>query len=177
MFRHFKEPLRENADNRALIASVRRLAAELCDEPIKSLSYSSFRLFAETGSRTEYEAEYMEHRRLLEVYTGMALLDPDEKWIDRLSDVIWAISDEYTWALPAHLRGLNTPRDRVLKIDLFASETATGFGEILSFLGDRLPGDVRERMEYELGRRIIDPFLKSTPTFPKNNWSSVFRSF
>ncbi len=172
----FTYPLAVNEQNRALVESIRAAAEKLLDEPILSCSYSNFVLFDQTGSRVEYEEEYMAHRKMLCAFGTMALLGEDGKWIGKLSDVIWAICDEFTWALPAHLTRERTSLDRVERIDLFASETAFALSELSAVLGDRLPEAVLDRVSYELERRIIGPYTRRRPTYPKSNWSAVCMS-
>lgn len=151
-----------------------KAAAELLyGEEIKALPYTKFRIYWQTGSRMEYEKEYMQHRRMLCAFAGMNFLSGDRKWTDRLCDIIWAVCDEYTWALPAHIGDPEACEEIVTKIDLFAGETAFGLSEILSLLGDRLPREVRARAEYELDRRIVNSYLKKKPRFGISNWSAV----
>lgn len=152
---------------------IKATAQLLYGEEIKSLSYTSFRLYQQTGSRMEYEKEYMQHRRMLCAFAGMNFLSDDSRWTDRLCDIIWAVCDEYTWALPAHIGNLTACKEIVTRIDLFAGETAFGLSEILALLGDRLPGAVRARAEYELDRRIVSSYLEKKPVFGISNWSAV----
>ena len=43
-----------------------------------------------------------------------------------LEDTIWAICDEYTWSLPAHI---SWAKDERTDVDLFASETGYALSE------------------------------------------------
>ncbi len=173
MFHPFTYPLKITNANRETYARIRPEAEKLLDQPISALSYHNFHLFRTAGSRGEYESEYFEHRRLLCIFTAMALLDEDPKWLAKLCDVIWAVCDEYMWAVPAHITRSPTPETRVTRIDLFASETACALSEIYDVLGDVLPGEVRDRIKYELMRRIVEPYRQDPTRWGKSNWSGV----
>ncbi len=173
MFYPFTYPLQITDANREALARIRTEAERLYDAPIAALSYHNFHLYRTAGSRGEYEAEFFEHRRLLCIYTAMALLGEDPKWLAKLCDVIWAVCDEYSWAVPAHLTRSHTPESRITRIDLFAAETACAIGTLYHLLGDLLPVEVRQRMEYELMRRIVEPYRQNPTVWPVNNWSGV----
>jgi hypothetical protein len=96
----------------------------------ESLPYGLYKLFDTTGNRLEYQSRYFDRRRNL-LALGLAgwLLTSDpknlisietivtpapscaltgldsQKIIDDLQDLLWAICEEYTWCLPAHLGG------------------------------------------------------------------------
>ena len=50
------------------LAVIKKYAAKYLREPLRTLPYSLFRLFTETGSRIEYEKEYFEHRARLNAF-------------------------------------------------------------------------------------------------------------
>lgn len=176
MYKYFKKPFPMNAHTEKLLVKVRAAANEYLGTPIAALPYSKFKLFLEQGSRVEYEDEYIAHRRRMNVFAVMALAEPEnETWLSELEDILWAICDEYTWALPAHFFGAPTKPDTApLNLDLFHNETAGALAEVLELTGDRLHQEVRERILYELRRRTITPFLrKEHRNYGKNNWASV----
>ena len=73
MYNNFTPMLPDNAHTRKIMKDIRKIAEAELDTDIKSLPYSKFKLFQEAGSRTEYENDYMEHRRLLAIYGLMCL--------------------------------------------------------------------------------------------------------
>jgi len=103
----------------------------------------------------------------------MALLGEEQRWTDALCDIIWAICDEFSWALPAHLTRQKSVPEKITRIDLFAAETALALSELYVILADVLPAPVRERMAHELNRRIVDPYVRERPRWGKSNWSGV----
>ena len=175
MYHYFRTPFPHNDHTEKLLVNVRAAAQAYLDTPIASLPYSKFMLFQHTGSRVEYEAAYIAHRRRLNVFTVMALAEPEEpRWLQELEDILWAVCDEYTWAFPAHLPAECPTEDAVVFLDLFSNETGGFVAEVLDLLGERLHGEVRRRAEYELRRRILEPFIqKKHRSFGKNNWAAV----
>lgn len=135
--------------------------------PIEVLSFSKFKIYAETGSRTEYEKIYFSRRRRLLTFILKVWLEGKKEDIVELEDILWAVCEEYTWALPAHIP-LHT-------IDLFAAETASAVAEGLSLCGDKLNKQVKERCIDEVYRRVIIPFEKGEHHFETavNNWAAV----
>ena len=126
----------------------------------KALSYSKWKLFWETGDRGIYEDDYFERRYFIEHALPLALIYPEEKrFVDKLSDVIFAICDEYTWCLPAH-QGQRDQNDNT-RVDLFASETGFYLALIDTLLGDRLDPLIRDRIHTEVKRRVFDTILGS----------------
>ena len=74
---------------------------------IKAIPFSLYRIFDTTGSRKEYEKQYFDRRGRLNTFAALAIIYGDEKYIQALQDIIWAICDEYTWCLPACFGGLS----------------------------------------------------------------------
>lgn len=179
MYNDFTYPLPKNPHTEKLLENVRAQAEEMYDDDITSLPYTKFVLFHKNGNRTEYEIPYMLHRKMLCVYCAMVLTgENNEKWLPKLCDVVWAVCDEYTWALPAHLEFAHlgtdfTVEQTVTKIDLFAAETANALSEIYYMLENILPFEVKSRIVYELNRRIIKPYMEKPCKWGKNNWSAV----
>ena len=93
MYNGFTFPLKINDYNRAYFEEVRGEAEKLYNEPIRSLTYSTYKIYGETGSREEYEQEYMLHRKMLCAFTAMVITEQGDKWMDKLCDAIWAVCD------------------------------------------------------------------------------------
>ena len=88
------------------------------------LRYSDFKLFWTTGNRSIYQGPYFGRRHQLEYAALLALIYPEEeKYINKVMDLIYTICDEYTWCLPAH-QGQLEPNNNS-RVDLFASETGS----------------------------------------------------
>lgn len=147
---------------------------EECENtPPNSLRYSDWLEFWKSGQRIEFN--YFQSRQQLMAATFLALIYPEEeKYIDRVNDQLFAITNEYTWCIPAHYGSILDGDRR--KIDLFAAETALGLAEVYVLLGDRLDEFIKKRVYDEIEYRIMDS-MKDTHEFgfesKKNNWSSV----
>ena len=143
---------------------------------ITPLPYSKWKLFWETGDRGEYEALYFSRRRLIEHALPLSLIYPEKsEYVDKLSDVIFAVLDEYTWCLPAH-QAQNERNDNS-RVDLFASETAFHLAIVYTLLGNRLDPLIRDRIRVEVRRRVFDTICSCDSygwwETGKTNWTAV----
>lgn len=167
------------------LQSLEAYAEKFRGTPIPALPYSAFRLLYETGDRRLYEDGengYFPRRGRLAAFAALAWLYGRKEDLSELCDVIWAVCDEYTWAVPAHLMMepgrnafVNKPETDEWMVDLFAAETGQALTEILFLLGDQLPEIVRRRVMLEVDRRIFKRVLEQDfgwMTNP-NNWSAV----
>lgn len=155
---------------------VERAVAE-ADEPIVWPSFRVYRRFDVDGDRTEHSDAYFGIRRRLFAAAIGALLS-DRVPIAAVEEVLWAICDEYVWALPAHIPELSSARPAIGHdevIDLFAAETAFALAEISVLLRDRLHPLVVARVRREVERRVLTPFRERTWHWEsvETNWSSV----
>lgn len=141
---------------------------------VPACRYSEFIMYDKTGSRKEYERSYFLRRRQLNTSALLSLIYPDEdKYLNYLLDVIWAVLDEYVWVLPAHMPSFK--ENVVEHIDLFAAETAFTLSEIEYLLGDRLPELIHSRIRAEVDRRVIQAYRRNTYWWDTstNNWAAV----
>lgn len=167
--------LRDTPHLQRLLSEVRQDAQAAKSAPIQTLPYGAFKLFEITGTRKEYERPYFARRGRLIALTLAATVDQDDSVIPALEDLLWAICDEYTWCLPAHLgRGTGNPREGRLPpeqtVDLFAAETSHALAETLALLGDRLHPWLHYRVRTEIERRIFRPLFHEPVHF---HWESV----
>ena len=115
----------------ALLEDYRAVSRE---GPVSAVRFSEYIIYQETGSLKKYEAAYFARRKRLNTYALMALVYPEEgEHLLQLQDTVWAICDEYTWALPAHI-AWRTGRDPGC-IDLFSAETGFALSMIRHLLG------------------------------------------
>ena len=164
--RQFWDKVRESDSYEIFRNDASKFWNEYCESDLEALKYSEFRLFFTTGDRAVYEKAYFVRRKALCASAVMSLIYPDdERYINKLMDVIFAICDEYTWCLPAHQKQ-NEYNDNS-RVDLFASETAFALAEIYTLLGDRLDSLIKSRIEVEVERRV---FLSYESNDPYTNW-------
>ncbi len=170
---YFSKTIPDNPRNRNMVRDIRQAAAKYRETEIFELPFSKYRIYFETGSRVEYEACYIDHRRRLNVYTVMALSSGDPLWIKGLEDILWAVCNEFTWAFPAHIKDERDLPESSVTIDLFAAETGLAVSEACHLAGDRLSPLVRDRVKKEVERRILTPYRERELKFHKDNWSAV----
>ncbi len=176
-----------DARERVLSNEVLKLKREnMCREgdrlrniPTAAIPFSVFKRFETDGDRSEYEfgdKGYFIRRRKLEAYGLLAWLYERPADISALEDIIWAILDEYTWALPAHLHGngLKVLQNDGYMVDLFAAETGEALSEILVLVGDKLHPIVVERTHRLIRERILDRMNSKFHWMNgSNNWVAV----
>ncbi len=135
------------------------------DEPINELSMDAFNEYFRSGNRLIYEKEYFHRRTLLRDFALKLWLGENDA-AKRLENVLYAVCEEFTWVLPAHI-GADVNGGI---IDLFAAETAHTLTEIISLAGDKLSGDVTQRCINEVRERVLDPFITREH---KYNWENM----
>jgi len=153
-----------------------KLWEENCIKPIEALRYSEYRMFKESGNRSVYEGSFFHRRRALDTAALLSLIYPDEeKYIVKLMDVIYAICDECTWAIPATQLTLDDNPYNNRHLDLFACETGFALAEIDTLLGNRLEPLIRDRIRVEFKRRVLDSMDEQIWHWEHNrgNWTAV----
>ena len=172
MYTRFAKQIPQNPHTEKLIRDIRTAAEDFRkDTGSKGLTFDLYKIFFEKGSRLEYEAEYILHRKRLNAFVVMCLSGED--YIHELENAIWTICDEFTWALPAHQGGIPVA-EHPNRVDLFCAETAFMLSETLSLLEDRLNPMVADRMRFELRRRVIEPYKAGNAHLTLHaNWAAV----
>ncbi|MEH7480924.1 heparinase II/III family protein [Neobacillus drentensis] len=177
----------QNSAFQPFLDEIRNEAKRLLQENDQVLTYSLFRIFAETGSRLEYEKAYFEKRRRLNTFAIMVLLEPENmEYLNALENTIWSVCNEYSWCLPAHLMNspetstqvnfsLGRPFVQGFTIDLFAAETAFSLAEILKLSEDYLSPLICKRIYEEVYKRIFHPFKENHFHWESqtHNWAAV----
>ena len=156
------------------LAQIRDGAREYRGRPVEALKFSEFRLFSETGDRETYQKSYFARRGRLACLALAAWLWQNQEDVSALEDAIWAICDEYSWALPAHIWGEFDEEHRPT-VDLFSAETASALAEICALNGDLLAPAVVKRARDNIRKRVIDRYLsdKFGWEHAQNNWAAV----
>lgn len=181
----FTDEVKEKALNNPCLKEYFRTLEEegekLRGEALTVLPFSAFRRFETPGdgNRSEFEFGkngYFPRRKRLLTFALLAWLYGRREDICALEDVIWAIADEYTWALPAHLqkKGLSVLQSDGYMVDLFAAETAHALAETLALLGDKLHPIIVARVKSLVKERIFDRLGESFHwKRGNNNWAAV----
>jgi len=160
----------------------RHADAELCGITLKAaeefagyayplLPASAYREYYRSGDRAGFEALYDARRKALGTLVMAECIKGDGSCLEDIINGIWCICEESSWVLPAHnfiyepeaINGERTLPDPDLPtLDIFSSETAMLLALTYYLLAEPLDREeplVRRRIQRELKRRIIDPFL------------------
>lgn len=139
------------------------------------LSFDLYMIYTRNGSNNEYGKAYFPRRLALNSSFMSYMIYREDKYLKKLEEVIMLILDEYTWALPNHIKDIKDCEAVTTYLDLFAAETGHALSEILYILGDKLDRRVSSRIRYEVNRRIISSYLNRCFPFEesKSNWATV----
>lgn len=143
------------------------LGDDALTKPFPPLPATLYLGYARNGNRSKFEANYFERRALLQNLALAECVDAKGRFLDAAADALWAICEESTWCLPAHV-GVQKARTGLADltepiVDLFAGETAVTVAWTLYLLGpelDRVSPQLRRRAELELKRRILTPVFE-----------------
>ena len=162
---------------KSFLADLRNEADTLSGEKIPVLPFSLYKLFDTSGNRQFYECAYFERRKRFTSLAIASWLWEKREHITALEDTIWAICEEYSWCLPAHMDGKSLRSVNNRKIDLFAGETGFALAETLGMLSNHLDPAVINRANCEIIRRLIDSYTlsgeKQSWELMDNNWCAV----
>lgn len=134
-----------------------------------ALPATLFLNFTRTGNRTLYEASYFEKRNALNALVLAECVQNEGRFLDDILNGIWSLCEESAWHLPAHNSYIrdtpNLPLPDTTRpiIELFACETGAQLAMIYYLLKDILEDIspfISTRIESELSRRILTPYLK-----------------
>lgn len=183
------------ATHREQLDELIKIADGYLDDPIKELDYSAYRIYGEKGTRKEYEAMYFRRRSRLNLFATLSLVYGKDEYLRELEDILWAICNEFTWCVPAHLDSWSrvvpmrdnlfeangkikgVGREHRTHIDLFAAETGFALSEIIELLEEKLSPLVVIRVRKEITDRILASFSELNSLFRwetfNNNWAAV----
>jgi len=120
--------------------------------------------FVRNGNRSNYEAISFERRKALSILVMAELFENKRRFMDDISNVIWAICEETYWGIPAHVNaqkaGSGLPDAEEPTVDLFAAETGALLSWVPYLIGhklDEISPLIRKRINMEVDRRILTP--------------------
>ena len=156
------------------IAKTVHMAEKYLEREVPMLTASLYREFTTCGNRANFESPYFTRR---DMAVALALAEAHEqkgRFTDKLVDVVWAIMEESTWILPAHL--YNSPlygdctlgpvfgNNALHGIDLFSAATCASLSTVYLFCKDILDAVdpiIAMKMEYMIKDRGITNFLQT----------------
>jgi hypothetical protein len=174
---------------KSVTAHLMTLGEQALGKPFQPLPATLYLGYARNGNRSNFEAAYFERRALLQNLVLAECIEAQGRFLDATSDALWAICEESTWCLPAHVGvqkarvGLPDMSEPI--VDLFAGESAVTVAWTLYLLGpelDRISPQLRRRAGLELQRRVLTPVFErddfgwmalnvTSPDHRPNNWT------
>jgi hypothetical protein len=123
--------------------------------------------YVRTGNRSNYERISFARREKLAALVLGEVFENQGRFLDDISNGVWAICEESFWGVPAHIgaqhRGSGLPDVTEPIVDLFAAETGSLLSWTAYLLGSKLDNVsplVTERIYLEVDRRILAPNLQ-----------------
>lgn len=147
-------------------------AESYLDAVIPILPASVFLEFTRNGNRSNYEGMCFNRRSMALTLALAEAYERKGRFTDKAMDLVWAIMEESTWTLPAHM--YNYPEynnaglcpvynsEKMHGVALFSASTAATLAIIYHLLHeefDRITPVICEKLEYMLHDRIVKPFL------------------
>lgn len=135
------------------------------DWPI--LKASVFLEYERNGNRKNYQDISFERRHALSALVMAEILEGENRFLDDIINLVWAICEETYWGIPAHVNlqetGRGLPDVETPSVDLFAAETGALLAWTDYMIGDKFDEVnpfIRKRIYYETNRKIHEPYLK-----------------
>lgn len=167
-------------------------AESFIGKPYDFLPLTEYLGFVRDGNRNRYEKIYFGRRtQLLEVLTAECM-EGKGRFTDDIINGVWAICEESSWCLPAHIgQPKGVPDASQPVVDLFAAETAALLAFTDYLFGSELAKSsplLEKRLRDEVHSRVLNPFLQKDDIFwmglqgqTVNNWnpwilSNIFAS-
>jgi hypothetical protein len=146
--------------------------------------------FTRNGDRSRYQDMVFPRREDLFNLTVAECIEGEGGYIDDIINIVWLICEESTWVIPAHNRQPDGKAQELADIeapviiDLFSAETGSALSWTYYFLGDVITPLVKRRIEIEIERRILKPYLERSDfgwmglshDEPVNNWNPWINS-
>ncbi|MBQ7906363.1 MAG: heparinase II/III family protein [Clostridia bacterium] len=170
----FWAEVKNKPEYKLAIDAVLRDYNQFCIGEIETTKFSKFRLFKEKGDRTSYQKPFFARQHRLYAMALMSLIYPEnEDYLELLQDTIWEICDQYVWALPAHIENIEVNDN--CELDLDATSMSYALAMIKVMLEGRLHPLIKSRIDYEINRRLIEPFFAKRWhwEYRQNNWTAV----
>lgn len=131
-----------------------------------SIPVTSYLDFKRTGERMGMEKYWSDGLDVLKKLVLAEVLEGEGRFMDAIINGSWAVCEQSTWVLSAHLPsqkgGAGIPNIEDPIIDLGAGETASTLAWIYYFFKDdfeKTSPFLKARIPYEINRRIIEPYI------------------
>lgn len=151
-----------------------KYAEGLLDREIPLLPASLYREYVTIGNRSNYESRFFLRRDMALGFAVAEAYENKGRFTEKLMDVVWAIMEESTWLLPAHLYCSPHHADASLGpvfgdnslhgVALFSATTCGTIATVYKLCKDKLDAIepiISQKMEYCLKERGIKNFLQT----------------
>lgn len=175
--KYFKKSIEKNKINEKLINEIESYVESILDGDVPQISYSSYLKFFESGIRKDFEEEYFKKRKQLTALALYLQWSNSQKALDYFKELLWSISNEFSWCLGAHLHfddiGFIGESNKI--IDLFSAETAETLSEIIIIHKDKLDKMLIKHIKNQIKERVLNPFINEKWEWEEatHNWSAV----
>ena len=143
-----------------------RDAERTLGQPWGSIAATVTLRFVRDDNRMQYDDQNTARRLRLANLVLAEVFENRGRFMDEIANGIWAISEQTFWGSTAHLgqqkAGAGLPDAREPIVELFSAETAALLAWTDYLLGAKLDSvspRLRERIRYEVDRRILGPAL------------------
>lgn len=147
----------------AILAS----AEKYLDYDYPTILASEYLDFSRTGNRSRFSSIYNKRREVLSTLILAEILENNSRFMDAIANGIWAICEETSWVIPAHISmqkaGVGLPDVREPITGIVGAETASILAAAEYFLGtelDLVSPRIRERMHHEVHHRFLEVMLE-----------------
>ncbi len=139
-------------------------AEELSDFDWPTILATDFMAFNRTGDRDIMEDKHFARRRAFCAFVLAEICEGKGRFTDQVINGAMAICEETFWGVSAHYIGEARMIPDALDpyVDLFAAETGAAIAICRYMLGAQMAAvtpEIVERLDFELNRRILRPFL------------------
>jgi len=144
-----------------------KMGNEYLNTEWKHFPVTVFLEYVRNGNRSNFQKLSFDRRKKLASLVMAEVFENEGRFVDEIVNGIWAICEETYWGVPAHLSlqkaGSGLPDVKEPTVDLFAAETGCLMAWTDYLIGkklDKISPLIRERMSFEMDRRILTPNLE-----------------
>lgn len=143
-------------------------ASHYFNNPIPVINTSDYLEYTKIGNRTNFEELYFNRRRALGSLVLAECIEKEDKYLDKIVNLIIHICEESGWQLPAHNNYVRDttplPFPDITKpvLDLFSLETSALLTTTMYMLKTKLKKEypfVIDRINLEILNRTITPYI------------------
>lgn len=143
------------------------LGEESLDKQVPSLPATVYLEYERIGNRSHYQNIWYERREMLHRLVLAECMEAKGRFLDAITNVIWAICEESSWTWPAHVgaqkAGVGLPDKSEPIVALFSAQTANSLAwthYLLKRELDTVSPRLCERIEREIDAQILTPYLE-----------------